>query len=126
MEWTSTAISTWFFPRSGSVPSDITSSSPDPTTWGTPDAQFSGPDCNIDDHFLEHKIVLDTTFCGDWAENQDVWSAGPVCSTKAATCIDYVSSNPSDFQDAYWLINSLKVYSQSGNETTTRRVGRRG
>lgn len=34
-EWTSDAISIWFFPRT-SIPADITAGTPDPTKWGTP------------------------------------------------------------------------------------------
>jgi hypothetical protein len=60
---------------------------------------------------MNHNIVFDTTFCGDWAGN--VWSQGN-CASRAATCQDYVANNPGDFADAYWLINSVKVYEQSG------------
>ena len=54
-EWTSSAISIYFFPR-GSIPSDITDGSPDPSTWGTPVAYFSGG-CDIDEHFSGMQIV---------------------------------------------------------------------
>ena len=113
-EWTSDAISIWFFPRSA-IPSDITSGSPDPTTWGSATASFSGG-CDIDQFFMNNQIVFDTTFCGDWAGN--VWSTDPVCSAKASTCQDYVQNNPSDFADAYWSINSLKVYTSNGASST--------
>jgi hypothetical protein len=109
-EWTSSAISMWFFPRSA-IPSDITSGSPDPSNWGMPMAEFSGG-CDIDEHFMNQQIVFDTTFCGDWAG--EVWSSDPVCSQKASTCVDYVTNNPQDFTDAYWAINSLKVYQENG------------
>jgi hypothetical protein len=72
MEWTSSAIEVFFFPRT-SIPSDITSGSPDPSTWGTPVASFSGSGCDIDSHFSNHNIVFDTTFCGQWAGS--VWLA---------------------------------------------------
>jgi hypothetical protein len=55
MEWTSSAISIWFFP-SGSIPSDITSGSPNPAGWSTPAAYFNG-DCDIDSFFNDHQIV---------------------------------------------------------------------
>ena len=61
MEWTASVIQVWFFPRS-SIPKDIAAGNPDPTGWGTPTASFSG-DCNITNHFLDHNIVFDTTFC---------------------------------------------------------------
>ncbi|KAJ9629157.1 hypothetical protein H2204_008946 [Knufia peltigerae] len=109
-EWTSEAISIWFFPRGG-IPSDITSGSPDPTGWGLPQGQFAGA-CNIDDKVHNQQLVFDVTFCGDWAGN--VWSTDAVCSSKASTCQAFVQNNPSAFQDTYWLINSLKVYSDNG------------
>jgi hypothetical protein len=111
MDWTSSAISIYFFPR-GSIPGDISSGNPNPSSWGAPQAMFSGSGCNIDAHFMNHNIIIDTTFCGDWAGN--VWSSGS-CAAKADTCQDYVANNPGDFVEAYWLINSVKVYKQSGS-----------
>ncbi|KAJ9497236.1 hypothetical protein LTR99_001970 [Exophiala xenobiotica] len=112
-EWTSSDISIWFFPRSG-IPSDISSGTPDPSTWGSPMGSFEGG-CQIDEFFSNHQIVFDTTFCGDWAGN--VWSTDATCGSKASTCQDFVQNNPSEFQDAYWSVNSLKVYQSLGGET---------
>lgn len=105
-EWTSDHISIWFFPR-GAIPADIYSASPDPGNWGQPAASFAGG-CDIDYFFSSHQIVFDTTFCGDWAAN--VWNTDPVCSTKALTCEAFVQDNPAAFKDAFWSINSLKVF----------------
>ncbi|KAL1980751.1 hypothetical protein VTN96DRAFT_3558 [Rasamsonia emersonii] len=109
-EWTSDYIKIWFFPR-GSIPSDITSGSPDPSGWGTPAAAFQG-NCDIDSHFTAQNIVFDITFCGDWAGN--VWSSGS-CASLASTCNAYVQNNPSAFTETYWTINSLKVYEDNGS-----------
>ncbi|KAF2801878.1 putative endo-1,3(4)-beta-glucanase, partial [Mytilinidion resinicola] len=106
-EWTSTAINIYFFPR-GSVPSDI-NSSPDPSGWGEPSATFKGA-CDIATTFKSQQIVFDTTFCGDWAGA--VWSSGS-CASKADSCNSFVQNNPSSFSEAYWSINSLKVFQQS-------------
>ncbi|QKX57640.1 uncharacterized protein TRUGW13939_04758 [Talaromyces rugulosus] len=108
MEWTGSYIRTFFFPR-GSVPSDITSGSPNPSGWGTPAALFEG-NCNIDSHFGAQQIVFDITFCGDWAGS--VWSSSG-CTGKASTCNDFVQNNPTAFDETYWRINSLKVYKSS-------------
>jgi hypothetical protein len=54
-EWTSAAISIYFFPR-GAIPTDISSGNPDPSSWGQPQATFSGG-CNIDSHVLDQQIV---------------------------------------------------------------------
>lgn len=64
MEWTSSAINIWFFSRNN-VPSGISGSAPNPSTWGNPTASFQGGSaCNIDDHFTNNNLVFDTTFCG--------------------------------------------------------------
>lgn len=105
------AISIYFFPR-GSIPSDITDGSPDPSGWGTPIAQFTDSSCDIQSYFTDLQIVFDTTFCGQWAGN--VWSSGS-CASVASTCDDYVENNPAAFVDAYWSINSLQVYSGTSN-----------
>ena len=106
MEWSSTGIDVYFFPRT-SIPSDITAGSPDPSSWGTPVAGFGGSGCDIESHFMNHNIIFDTTFCGQWAGQ--VWNSGS-CASLASTCEEYVSQNPSAFSDAYWVVNSVKVY----------------
>ncbi|KAK5112446.1 hypothetical protein LTR62_004202 [Meristemomyces frigidus] len=108
-EWTSSAISIYFFPR-GSIPADITSGWPNPSGWGEPLAQFQGG-CDIPSFFSDQQIVFDTTFCGDWAGN--VWSSGS-CAPKASTCDAFVANNPAAFTEAYWSINALKVYQKGG------------
>ena len=50
-EWTSTAISIYFFPRNA-IPADITSGNPDPSGWGEPQAIISG-ECDIDFHLMD-------------------------------------------------------------------------
>jgi hypothetical protein len=115
MEWTSEAIKVFFFPRS-SIPSDISSGSPDTSTWGPPVASFSGSGCDIDSHFTNHNIVFDTTFCGQWAGQ--VWAKGE-CASKANTCDEFVAKNPDAYKEAYWIINSVRVY-QDGSTTGKR------
>ncbi|KAF2756718.1 hypothetical protein EJ05DRAFT_74508 [Pseudovirgaria hyperparasitica] len=101
----SDAIAIWRFAR-GSVPGDINSATPNPSTWGTPQALFQGG-CDIDKSFNSLNIIFDTTFCGDWAGA--VWG-GSSCAAKAGTCNDYVANNPGAFSDSYWSVNSLKVF----------------
>jgi hypothetical protein len=112
LQWTSDAIKIFFFSRTGKIPADIEAGNPDPSTWGIPTASFSGGSCDIDANFMNHQIVFDTTFCGQWAGK--VWSSDPVCSAKAPTCEEYVGNNPAAFQDTYWLINSVKVFNEVG------------
>ncbi|RDA92229.1 hypothetical protein CP533_5709 [Ophiocordyceps camponoti-saundersi (nom. inval.)] len=117
-EWTSDHIAVWFFPRS-SIPSDVAAGQPDPSSWGMPLARFSG--CDIDSHFNNNQLVFDTTFCGDWAGNPNVWAADKTCAAKAATCQDYVAANPGDFSEAYWEVNSVKVFQQKSAPTTVQK-----
>ncbi|KAI9737273.1 MAG: hypothetical protein M1818_005806 [Claussenomyces sp. TS43310] len=107
MQWASDGIYVWFYAH-GNVPSDMLSDSPDTTTWGTPMVSLRSNTCDFGSHFANHNIIFDTTFCGDWAG--DVWGSDATCSPLADTCNDYVNGNPSAFQEAYWLINSVKVF----------------
>jgi hypothetical protein len=109
-EWTSDAISIWFF-RRGSIPDDLSSDEPNPGGWGKPMAKFQGG-CDIDQHFQNHNLIFDMTFCGDWAGN--VWGQDSVCSSKASSCQAFVQNNPGAFTDTFWLVNSLKVYQSNG------------
>ena len=54
-EWTSEHINIYFFPR-GSIPGDVASGNPDPSTWGTALASFSGG-FEIDSFFQNQQIV---------------------------------------------------------------------
>ena len=109
MQWETSGIYVWFFPRNA-IPADITSGSPNPAGWGQPTASFGGSGCNVDAYFMNHNIVFDTTFCGDWAGQSSIWGDSCAKSTGAATCEAYVAANPSAFTNAYWLINSVKVF----------------
>ena len=113
LEWTSQAITIWFFARN-QIPSDLlatntTSTTPNPSQWPTPVARFAG--CDIDVHFQNMSIIFDTTFCGAWAGK--VWTDSPACAAKASTCEEYVSDNPAAFVDAYWAVNSVRVWQDS-------------
>lgn len=104
-ELTAASISIYFFPR-GAIPSDISAGKPDPSTWGVPLARFHGA-CDIPNMFYDQQIVLDTTFCGDWAGN--VWQSSS-CAKHASSCAAFVQNNPTAFAEAYWSINALQVY----------------
>ncbi|OQE43126.1 hypothetical protein PENCOP_c003G03215 [Penicillium coprophilum] len=106
-QWRTSDISVWFFPRS-SIPADITNGAPTPPTWGKPLTRFVASGCDFATHFKSNDIIFNTNLCG-WAGNE--WPSE--CKAKAATCKEYVAQNPSAFSDAYWLINSVKVYQWS-------------
>jgi hypothetical protein len=103
-EWTSSHIKIWFFPRTAAIPSDLTANSdsgqPTPDKWGAPLAFFKGGSgCDIDSHFKNMNLAFNTAFCGDWAGNQQLWNADPVCGKLAPSCNAYVAANPAAFED---------------------------
>ena len=115
MEWTSKGITIWFFPRDkipadvarSTTPGDTTPGSPDPSKWGRPFAHFCSDACDIDSHFRDMRLIINTSLCGDFAGN--TWNASS-CKAKAPTCNEFAAKNPQAFVDAYWLINDIKVY----------------
>jgi hypothetical protein len=104
MQWTSDFIKVWFFPRS-EIPADIINMVPDPSGWGLPAADLVGTGDNIDAHFVDHAIVFDNTFCGDYAGAPGVWdnTGNPSISCAAitgySTCSQFVGAVPSAFKD---------------------------
>ncbi|KAJ6610875.1 concanavalin A-like lectin/glucanase domain-containing protein [Mycena sp. CBHHK59/15] len=104
MKWDETGIASPgdSFYRSA-IPQDITSGSPNPANWGTPVAALAPAACDPLTFFVNHSIIFDITFCGDWAGNSYATSGCPgSCSTRLM--------DPSNFVNASWSINSLKVY----------------
>ncbi|CEP08116.1 hypothetical protein [Parasitella parasitica] len=115
MRWEqTTGIQIWFFPRSD-LPDDLAESQDDSTAtataptmvdWGAPVADYPfGSNCNAT-LFKDMKIVINLTFCGRWAGNQKSYS-GAGCPLD---CTSYVKNTPHAFDEAYWDINSLRVY----------------
>ncbi|KAF3004276.1 hypothetical protein E8E13_008397 [Curvularia kusanoi] len=104
--WTNSGIKVWYF-ASRDVPANIKNGNPDPSSWGTPIANF-GPGCDYASKFKSLNIVFDITFCGDWAGG--VWGQTS-CAKINPSCNAYVASQPQSFGDSYWLVNSVKVYS---------------
>jgi hypothetical protein len=97
-EWTSSAITIWFFPPNN-IPANILNGNPDPSIWPEPQGVFEGgSNCDIDSHFQEHQIIFDTTFCGDYGDA--TWGSDRHCRRLAATCEDYVAEHPSAFTNA--------------------------
>ncbi|KAK3394740.1 glycoside hydrolase family 16 protein [Podospora didyma] len=123
VEWADSSISVWFFSRDSSMASSLTSSdaAPDTSDFGQPLAVFGGSSCDISKHFKDNNLVFDTTFCGDWAG--EVWDNDSTCSQLADSCEAYVGANPQAFANAYWLVNSIKVYQKKGS--ASKRVEKR-
>jgi hypothetical protein len=70
MERSPSEVKVWFWSRAASnVPSDVKNGATTINTngWGQPNAYFPDTSCDIDDHFGPQNIMIDLTFCGDWA-----------------------------------------------------------
>ncbi|KAN0078477.1 glycoside hydrolase family 16 protein [Tylopilus felleus] len=109
MERTNDYISIWFWERGDtSAPSDMTSGAAtiDTSNWGTPAAYFPNSDCDLATHFDANNIIINLTFCGDWAGNSAVYAA----SGCPSDCVDYVNNNPTAFTDAYFQFASINIY----------------
>jgi len=106
LEWTPNLIRAFYFSPSN-IPPDLNSNSPNPSGWGKPYAYFTlGSNC-ADSHFVNQTMVINLTFCGDWA--------GTVFDSECpgkGDCNSYVENNPSAFKDAFWSINYVKVFQQ--------------
>ncbi|KZT64040.1 glycoside hydrolase family 16 protein [Daedalea quercina L-15889] len=116
MERTAEYIRVWFWARNqDGIPSDITggASSVDTDDWGTPIAYFPDTSCDIGKVFSENNIIIDLTFCGNWAG--DAFSRADC----GANCTQYVDENPSAFEDAYWDFAAVRVYEPSGSTSAS-------
>ncbi|KAL4819584.1 endo-1,3(4)-beta-glucanase xgeA [Aspergillus spinulosporus] len=110
MEWQEKYLKIWYFPRS-SIPESLTAGTPDVSSFGTPMAHLQGS-CNFKERFTHQKLILDTTFCGDWAGGVFGDSGCPVSdpSDPMLSCKNYVAENPAVYKNAYWELNSIKIY----------------
>ncbi|KZT74648.1 glycoside hydrolase family 16 protein [Daedalea quercina L-15889] len=104
MKWDVAGIGVWSFYRAA-VPQDVTNGQPTPSTWGEPVAFLEPSGCNPITNFINHSIIFDITFCGDWAGNDYGTSGCP------GTCAERIM-DPSNFNNASWRIRSLTVYKQ--------------
>jgi len=109
MERTTTSIKVWFWSRqSAYIPAALTNgaTSIDTSGWGEPTAYFPNTDCNISSSFGSLNIIINLTFCGDWAGSSSVYAS----SGCPSTCTAYVAANPSAFANAYFDFAWLKIY----------------
>ena len=97
-----TGVSIWRFER-GSIPEDIDNQTPDPTSWGAPNAFWSAATCNVGQHFSNMQMVFDITLCGDWAGSS--FSSDGCSGSCSATVAD-----PTNFSLAKWKVNYVAVY----------------
>ncbi|KAF8217767.1 concanavalin A-like lectin/glucanase domain-containing protein [Mycena galopus ATCC 62051] len=118
LEFDTSGIKTWFW-QTGSVPSDVTSKAPNPSTWGSPRMSVPTSSCSPTTYFSDLMMVVDTNLGGTFTEG--VWdtngAGGQATSCKSQTgadsAADYVLSHGSEFGDAaQWKINGFYIYNQ--------------
>ncbi|KAI0638992.1 2 beta-glucan [Trametes polyzona] len=110
MERTPSFIKVWFWSRNDpNVPADVKTAGASVNTdaWGTPSALFVSDQCDIGKHFGPHNIVINLTFCGDWAGIPQFFNTLGGCP---GNCNDFVNNNPEAFNDAFWDIAGVHVY----------------
>ncbi|KAF8909672.1 concanavalin A-like lectin/glucanase domain-containing protein [Gymnopilus junonius] len=104
--WNDDGMKIWFFTRSA-VPSDLSSANPNPAGWGTPTAFYPSSTCDTTKFFGPQTMILEIDVCGNFAV--DDWAQ--TCSAVAAQCTDVVP-NPATFDDAYFEIKYITVFSK--------------
>ncbi|KII90816.1 glycoside hydrolase family 16 protein [Plicaturopsis crispa FD-325 SS-3] len=113
-EFAEAGISIWFFPRS-SVPSSISgnASSIDTSSFGTPVANWPTGGCSVDSFFQAQHLIFDITLCGDFAGASNIFS-----QTCTGVCYnDYVIGAASNYDNAYFEVDYVRVYSKDGSNT---------
>jgi len=113
-EFATTGISIWFFPRS-QIPSALSSneSTIDTSTFGIPVGNWPNTGCNIQEFFQPQQLILDITLCGDFAGDATIFN-----QTCTGVCYnDYVIGPPSGYDNAYFEIGYVRVFSAAGTDT---------
>ncbi|KAL4076578.1 glycoside hydrolase family 16 protein [Scleroderma yunnanense] len=105
VERTNEYISVWYWGSFDfTTPLDVQQGFPivDTSGWGTPSAHFPNTNCDIASHFGPNNIIIDLTFCGDWAGDSATYSQ----SGCPSTCVD----NPKAFSGAYFQFDYIRIY----------------
>jgi len=113
-EFAPSGISIWFFTRA-SVPDALqgNASSIDPAALGTPVATWQSDGCDITQFFEPQSLIFDISLCGDYAGNSNSFY-----QTCTGVCYqDWVLGDPSNFDDAYFEVQHVRVYGQPGELT---------
>ncbi|GAA5882430.1 hypothetical protein JCM16303_001727 [Sporobolomyces ruberrimus] len=126
-------ISIWQWSRS-QIPSDVAKGSPRRETWGAPVSAWRNTSCDMNSSFRDLRLAFDITrvsfafpsasltktnhrslcisrTCGAWRGKEAFSSEQPgTCASKYLTCAAAVRDS-SNFLEAFFEINSVKVYS---------------
>ncbi|KAK6085904.1 mixed-linked glucanase [Seiridium cupressi] len=92
---------------------------PDPSTWGKPQALFGGPSgssCETNKFFFNMSLAINIDFCGDYAGT--FWNQSSCSVNHGPSCSAFVAENPSEFANLFWDINYIDTWSRPDNTTT--------
>ena len=59
VQWDNEYVRVWHFVRD-QIPGDIRSKTPNPESWGLPQAVFGGSSCDVDSYFKNMRLVINT------------------------------------------------------------------
>ncbi|KAI3487761.1 hypothetical protein L1887_48242 [Cichorium endivia] len=111
-------IKAWFFPRSA-TPADITAGHARPDRLGNAAGKLACTELRPDHVLLQpRERVQQHPICGGLGGRQDTLEqrverpGAELCPDDRATPLARATSSPKtfDFSQAYWLINSVKIY----------------
>ncbi|KAF7367574.1 Glycoside hydrolase family 16 protein [Mycena sanguinolenta] len=120
MSWDASGIAFWYFAR-GSIPSNIGGTeAPTPSTWGKASAWYPASGCDPTVAFGPQIITLYIDVCGAFAGVQSLWELN--CGSVAPNCSAAVG-DPSNYNDAFWDINYLRVYTTGAVNNTSSASG---
>jgi hypothetical protein len=109
MEWNSEPngfIKVWQFPRSHLIAGMLVN--PVPSQWGQPTVHFPLGDNCSSDHFKDHHIVINLTFCGNLAG--EIFKSH--CAHLKRTCYAYMQDPNTPLEDAHFKIRSVQVFTK--------------
>lgn len=123
-------IRTWVFTPHSSVPDNLVDAIrtasfdseyqvvPDPDQWPLPYGFFAigdGTDCP-ESHFRHMRLVFNLAFCGSVAGNRYQMDCKEQAK-KFDTCNEWIKSDPSELDEAYWKLRGVYVYERRWERT---------
>ncbi|KAK0482622.1 glycoside hydrolase family 16 protein [Armillaria novae-zelandiae] len=117
LQFTDSGISMYFW-NTGSVPDDIVSGSPNPSTWDAV-VSYSADACDPSSHFKDLMMVINTNLGGTFA-GADIWSTenaggqGSSCAeiTGNSDAANYILNTGSAYTDVHFSFRGIYIYTQ--------------
>jgi hypothetical protein len=106
MKWDEEGIAIYFFQR-GSIPDDISSGEPTPSTWGKPSAFYGAGSCDPATAFGPQILTFDITIGGDWAGDATWAAMGHLGDWRNAVM------DPTTYEGAAFEVNYVKVWNKT-------------